>query len=122
MLRPDQAGETIHIKGGLIGRDYRGRAQYGPDTAIEHCIISPAGDEVVKGDGFVHGDITKLQVLAPPGTEVKDGDTVVIRGEDYRVQARKSFDYSPGRRPAVRHHTPKVIFIVERGEVSTDVA
>lgn len=122
MLRPDQAGETIHVKGGIIGRDYRGRPQYGPDTPIEHCVVSPAGDTVIKGDGFVHGDITKLQVLAPPGTAVKDGDVVVIRGQEYLVQARESFDYSHGRRPAVRHHSPKVIFIAERGEVSGVVA
>lgn len=122
MIRPDQAGETIAIRGGLVGRDHRGRPQYAPDTVVEHCVVSPAGDQVVKGDGFAHGDITKLQVLAPPGTHVEDGDTVVIRGEDYTVQQRKSFDYSAGRHPAVAWHQPKVIFIVERGEVSDGVA
>lgn len=122
MMRPDQYGEPISIRGGVTGRDHRGRPIYGADTVVEHCIVSPAGDAVVKGDGFAHGDITKLQVLAPPGTKVGDGDVVVIRGEDYTVQQRVSWDYSPGRRPAVRHHTPKVLFIVERGEVSDGVA
>lgn len=122
MIRPDQAGEPIAIRGAMVGRDHRGRPQYGPDTVIEHCVVSPAGDQVVKGDGFTHGDITKLQVLAPPGTVVTDGNTVTIRGEDYTVQQRQSFDYSVGRRPAVSWHQPKVVFIVERGEVSDGVA
>lgn len=121
VIRPDQAGETIYLRGGLVGRDHRGRPQYAEDTPIEHCVVSPAGDQVVKGDGFAHGDITSLQVLAPPGTTVHDGDVVTIRGEDFTVQPRQSFDYSVGRRPAVRHHRPKVIFIVSRGEVSDHV-
>lgn len=122
MIRPDQAGETIAIRGGLVGRDHRGRPQYAEDTPIKNCVVSPAGDQVVRGDGFTHGDITKLQVLAPPGTVVADGDTVTIRGEDYTVQQRKSFDYSVGRRPVVSWHQPKVVFVVERGEVSDGVA
>ena len=122
MMRPDQSGEPISIRGGVTGRDHRGRPIYGADTVVEHCVVSPAGDQVVKGDGFAHGDITKLQVLAPPGTVVADGDTVTIRGEDYTVQQRRSFDYSVGRRPVVSWHQPKVVFIVERGEVSDGVA
>lgn len=122
MLRPDQCGETIAIRGEVTGRDHRGRPIYGAGKVIEHCIISPVGDQVVKGTGFVHGDISRLQVLAPPGTVVRDGDTVVIRGVEYRVDQLKSFDYLPGRRPVVSFHQPKVMFIVERGEVSDDVA
>ena len=119
---PDRYGESISIRGGVTGRDHRGRPIYGADTVVEHCVVSPAGDQVVKGDGFAHGDITKLQVLAPPGTVVADGDTVTIRGENYTVQQRRSFDYSVGRRPVVSWHQPKVVFIVERGEVSDGVA
>lgn len=119
---PDQAGETVYLRGKLLGRDHRGRPQYAPDTPINHCVVAPAGDQVVKGDGFVHGDITVLQIIAPAGTTVSDGDVFVVRGEEYVVQPRRSFDYSRGRRPAVRHHTPKVLFIVERGEVSGNVS
>lgn len=122
MIRPDQAGESITVKGAVVGRDHRGRPQYAPGRVIEHCVVSPAGDQVVRGDGFVHGDITKLQVIAPAGTVVADGDTVTIRGEDYTVQQRQSFDYSVGRRPVVGWHKPKVVFVVERGEVSGNVA
>lgn len=114
--------ESIFVKGELTGRDSRDRPVYAPAREIPGCVVSPAGDQVIKGDDFVHGDITKLQVLAPAGTAVSDGDVVTIRGEDYVVQPRKSFDYSVGRRPVLRFHRPRVIFIVERGEVSGDVA
>lgn len=120
--RPDEFGEPITIKGGLVGRDHRGRPQYGDDTIVERCIVSPAGDQVTRGDGFVHGDISRLQVLAPAGTRVQDGDVVVIRGVEYRVDQLQSFDYSVGRRPVVSWHQPKVVFIVERGEVSSNVS
>lgn len=120
--RPDANGETITIRGGIVGRDARGRPRYADGVEVAHCVVSPAGDQVVKGDGFVHGDITKLQVLAPAGTKVADGDVVVIRGEEFIVSERKSFDYGRGRRPVLARHRPKVIFHVERGEVSGGVA
>lgn len=120
--KPDDFGEPVAIKGEVVGRDSRMRPIYGESRIIEHCIVSPAGDQVVKGEDFVHGDITKLQVLAPAGTRVDDGDTVVIRGEEYVVQQLQSFDYSVGRRPAVWTHRPKVVFIVSRGEVSENVS
>lgn len=121
-IRPDQAGETIHIRGALVGRDRRGRPQYGEGRDVEHCVVSPAGDQVVKGSDFVHGDMHRLQIIAPGGTAVADGDVVVVRGESYVVQQLQSFDYGVGRRPAVGWHKPKTVFIVERGEVSGDVA
>lgn len=120
--RPDEFGEPITIRGEMTGRDHRGRPIFGGDMVVEHCVVSPAGDQVVKGDGFAHGDITKLQVLAPTGTRVQDGDVVVIRGVEYRVDQLQSFDYGVGRRPVVSWHQPKVIFIVERGEVSDGVS
>lgn len=120
--KPDQNGEPVSIRGGIVGRDARDRPIYGPDTIIEHCIVSPAGDQVVKGDDFAHGDITKLQIIAPPGTKVADGDVVIVRGENFVVQQRRSFDYSVGRRPVLGSHRPKVVFQVERGEVSGGVA
>lgn len=117
-IRPDQAGESVTIRGAMVGRDHRQRPIYSDDVVVEHCVIAPAGDQVVHGTGFQHGDITRLQVIAPASTVVGDGDVVVIRGEDYVVEQLKSFDYSVGRRPAVSWHQPKVVFIVERGEVS----
>lgn len=105
-----------------MGRDRRGRPQYAAGQLVKHCIVSPAGDQVFKGSDFVHGDMERLQIIAPAGTRVADGDVVEVRGEDFTVQQRMSFDYSVGRRPAVSWHQPKVVFIVERGEVSGDVA
>lgn len=120
--RPDENGESIFIKGGVTGRDHRGRPIYGADREVKGCVVSPAGDQVIRGDDFIHGDITKFQVLAPAGTIVADGDVVTVRGDDYTVQQLQSFDYSVGRRPVVARHRPKVVFVVERGEVSGNVA
>lgn len=122
VIRPNQAGESILIRGGVVGRDRRGRPIYDEGRTVEHCVVSPAGDQVVRGQDFVHGDISKLQVIAPPGTKVEDGDVVVIRGEDFMVDQLVGFDYSPGRKPAVGHHRPPVVFVVERGEVSSHVS
>ncbi len=122
MVTVRTGGESVFIRGEVIDRDYRGRPIYGEDREIPGCVVSPAGDQVIKGDDFVHGDISKLQVIAPPGTVVSDGDVVVIRGEDFTVNQLESFDYSVGRRPALRRHRPPVVFVVERGEVSDHVA
>lgn len=85
---------------------------------LRGCVVSPAGDQVVRGDSFAHGDISTYQVLAPAGTVLHDGDLVQIRGDIFKVDPLKSFDYSVGRKPALRSHRPKVIFTVSRGEVS----
>lgn len=122
MVAVRTGGESIFIKGEVIGRDHRSRPIYGEDREIPGCVVSPAGDQVIKGDDFVHGDISRLQVIAPPGTVVEDGDVVVIRGEEFRVNQLQSFDYSVGRRPALQRHRPPVVFVVERGEVSGHVA
>ncbi len=84
-------------------------------------MISPVNYQVIKEGGFARRDISKLQVLAPPGASVSDGGVVVVRGEYHIVRQRQSFDYSIGR-PVLRRHQPKVVFIVERGEVSENVA
>lgn len=122
-MRPDQAGETV-LKLGEAGRDSRDKPLPRPVISeIEHCVVSPAGDQVVKGEGVAHGDISKYQILAPPGTSFKDGDVLRVRGEEFTVDPIQGFDYSVGRRPALgRRHRPKVLVTVSRGEVSGDVA
>jgi len=119
---PDQHGETIQFLGDPV-RDQWGTL-LGREVLAEvpHCVVSPAGDQVVTGDGFVHGDITRYQILAPAGTVFRDGDVVRVRGEEFVVDPLQSFDYSIGRRPVVRRHKPKVIITVSRGEVSDGVA
>lgn len=109
-------GETIHLLAEEPTRNEYGKVLgWKVERSIPGCVISPAGDQVVQGEGFIHGDLTKLQVLAPAGTTVEEGQHVQIRGEIYRVEFTP-FDYSVGRRPALRRHRPRVIFTVVRGE------
>ena len=89
---------------------------------VPGCVVSPAGDQVVQGDGYVHGDITKYQILAPAGTVFRDGDVVRVRGEEFVVDPLQSFDYSVGRRPVLRRHRPRVVVTVSRGEVSDGIS
>lgn len=89
---------------------------------VKDCVVSPAGDQVVRGDGYVHGDVSKFQILAPPGTVFREGDVIRVRGEEFRVDPLKGFDYSVGRRPALPRHKPRVSVIVSRGEVSDGIS
>nr|WP_286981463.1 hypothetical protein [Corynebacterium sp. UBA5992] len=122
MLQPDEYGETIKVLG-EPARDQWGQI-LGREVLreVEHCVVSPVGDQVVNGEDYTHGDISKLQVIAPAGTVLRDGDVVDIRGEEFVVVPLQSFDYSVGRRPALRRHRPKVIVTVARGEVSDGIA
>lgn len=116
---PDQHGETIKLLGEPRYSDYGqllGREILG---TIEHCVIGPAGDSEVLDDGYFTADVNRLQVFAPPGTVIEDRARVDIRGRVYIVQAR-GFDYSPGRRPVVARHRPKVVFTAVAAEVSDD--
>lgn len=110
-------GETVYLLGEIERNEWEEVIGRKITAEIPGCVVSPAGETVVNGDSYAHGDITKYQVLAPAGTRVFDGDTVRIRGEDFEVQGIQSFDYSIGRRPALRSHRPRVSFVVARGEV-----
>lgn len=114
-------GESVY-KLGAAQRDEFGMLQDRPIIEeIRHCVVSPAGDQVVNGDGYMHGDVTKYQILAPAGTVFHDGDVVRVRGEEFTVDPILSFDYSIGRRPMLARHRPKVIVTVSRGEVSDGI-
>ena len=109
-------GETVKLLSEEpIRSDYGTVLGWTVEQEIPHCVVSPAGDQVVRGDGFMQGDISKLQVLAPAGTVVEEGRHVEIRGHVYRVEFTP-FDYSVGRRPALTRHRPKVLFTVSRGD------
>lgn len=122
MLQPDKSGETIKVLGQPVRDEWGQNLGREVLRKIEHCVVSPAGDQVVKGEDYTHGDISKLQVIAPAGTVLRDGDVVDIRGEEFYVDPLQSFDYSVERRPALRRHRPKVIVTVSRGEVSDGIA
>lgn len=116
---PDQHGETVEVLGEAQRSPYGKLLDRPVVKEINHCVISPAGDSKDPGglaDGYVHADINKYQVLAPPGTQVVEGQIIRIRGEEFTVDFTP-FDYSVGRRPVVRRHRPKVLFTASRGEV-----
>ncbi|MBE7338122.1 hypothetical protein [Corynebacterium aurimucosum] len=116
MLTPDRAGETVKVLGEEKRTQYGKLLGYQVAKEIPHCIVSPAGDSLVNGTGFMHGDISKVQVLAPSGTTVAEGQRIDIRGELYTVDFAP-FDYTVGRRPAHPFHRPKVLFTASRGDV-----
>ena len=116
-----EQGETVKVLGDSAVRNEFG-AVLGWKVVRElpNCVVSPAGDQVVSGDGFVQGDLSKLQVLAPPGSIVEEGQLVQIRGNVYRVEFTP-FDYSHGRRPVFSRHRPRVMFTVVRGDAHDHV-
>lgn len=78
--------------------------------------VSPASlNGVDSRDGAVTTDT--LRVYAFPDSGINDGDTVVIRGKEYKV-TRTPWDYNRARfrRPVVSHHKPSFVFYAERGE------
>lgn len=122
-VMPDQHGETIYFLGEPTRDQFGMMLDRQVIREVEHCIVSPAGDQVVQGESYVHGDISKYQILAPPGTIFRDGDVVRVRGDEFVVDELQSFDYSVGRRPVLgRRHRPKVIITVSRGEVSDGIS
>lgn len=84
------------------------------EREIHNCVVSPAGQSRIDQPG-VDGNTSTLEVLAPAGSVISEGDVVTIRGLVYEVKF-VPFDWSTGRRPANPRHRPKVAFTVERGE------
>lgn len=120
-MKPDQHGESIFFLGEAHRDEWGMLLDREVIDEVENCVVSPAGDQVVEGASYVHGDITRYQILAPAGTVFRDGDIVRVRGDEFVVDSLQSFDYSVGRRPALRSHRPKVIVTVSRGEVSDGI-
>jgi len=111
-------GESIFFLGPPVRDEFEQLLDRPVIKEVPHCVVSPAGDQVVEGNGYIHGDVTKYQIIAPAGTVFRDGDVVRVRGEDFVVNPIMSFDYSVGRQPVLRSHRPKVTVTVSRGEVS----
>lgn len=86
------------------------------NRVIDGCVVDMAGQSGIDGDDVVDGNSDTLKVLAPPGTVVREGERVMIRGVEYTI-AYIPFDYSVGRRPVLgRRHRPRTVFIAERRE------
>lgn len=110
------SGETVKILG-AENRDQWGKLLgYTVTREIHGCVVARAGEVVVRGEGYVGGDLTKFEVLAPAGTVVEGGQRVEIRGEVCVVDF-PGFDHSVGRRPVLSRHRPRVSFTASRGEV-----
>lgn len=108
--------ETLTVTGGEPVTDWDGNITT-PDVARElpGCVVQPAGMSKIDSDDVTAGDTTRLQVFAPPGTTVAEGETVQWRGIDY-VVAHVPFDWTVGRTPWNPRHIPRVEFILERKE------
>lgn len=115
LLGIGSSGEVVKVLGEEQRSDYGKLLGYEVLEDLHGCTVSPAGDSIVNGDGFIHGDISKLQVLAPASSVVVEGQQVEIRGQIYTVDFTP-FDYSHGRRPVLAAHQPRVMFTVSRGD------
>jgi len=108
-------GETIVLLGSAGGVDDDGFPLPGTaDTVVAGCTVqlNVTGDDVSRDRD---GTVTKLRVLAPPGTVVDEGRPVKIRGQTWRIDG-VVFDWSTHRRPVLARHRPPVEFVVKRGE------
>lgn len=101
-----------------------GRDRFDPDgeiipgsgrREIAGCVVAPSGQAKITDDGIVDGDTTTLEVVAPGGSVIREGERVVWRGVEYVVK-HVPFDWSVGRRPALSRHRPRTVFTVERKE------
>lgn len=87
-----------------------------PDSReISDCVVGLRGQSDIDGGGVWDGDATTLEVLAPGGTEIREGETVQCRGVEY-VVTNVPFDWSVGRRPVNPRHAPRTRFLIERKE------
>ena len=82
---------------------------------IDGCVVGLRGQVDIDGGGVWDGDATTLEVLAPGGTVIHEGELVECRGQEYTV-TNVPFDWSVGRRPANRRHKPRTRFLIERKE------
>ena len=107
--------ETVIVVGSPVVDRYGDVIDNGGRRVISGCVVGLLGQAEVDGPGVWDGDSTVLEVLAPPGTVIDQGDIVEVRGERYVVK-HVPFDWSVGRRAAHPRHRPPVRFLVERGE------
>ena len=103
----------------VIGKpslDRYGNQVTAPDRrVIDGCVVGLQGQADINGAGVWDGDATTLEVLAPGGTVIREGELVECRGQEYTVK-NVPFDWSVGRRPANPRHKPRTRFLIERKE------
>lgn len=107
--------ETILVTGKPVLDRYGDLVTPSEAREIPGCVIGLRGQADINGGGVWDGDATILEVLAPGGTEIREGDTVTFRGEAY-VVTNVPFDWSVGRRPVNPRHRPRTRFLIEKRE------
>lgn len=79
-------GETVTIKGAVIGRDSRGRPIYGPDRQITGAVVISEGNSITANPALETSVTTRrVSVILPGFYELAEKDVVVVRGLDYTV-------------------------------------
>lgn len=89
----------------------------GDTQQIHDCVVQPTGQSVIETSDVFDGDVSTLTVYAPSDARglVEQGHTVIWRGLAYQVKYLP-FDWAHGRRPALKRHRPKCVFVIERKE------
>ena len=107
--------ESLIVVGEPVVDRYGDVVSPGGERVIDGCVVGLQGQADVNGGGVWDGDATTLEVLAPGGTVIEEGERVIFRGDEYTV-AHVPFDWSVGRRPVNPRHRPRTRFLIERGE------
>ncbi len=107
--------ETLTVRGEVTLDRFGNLVRSEDDRAIPNCVVGLRGQSDIDGGGVWDGDATTLEVLAPGGTRIFEGEVVEFRGEEYIV-AHVPFDWSVGRRPVNPRHKPRTRFIIEKKE------
>lgn len=101
--------EMITVLGRSGGVDDDGYPLPGAeDRDVSVKSVQPLSFEEMSGidrDGVVDA----LRVWALGSAQISEGDTVRIRGLDYRVE-KTAWDWSKNRRPVLTRHRPSVVF------------
>lgn len=107
--------EVLTILGTPVYDRYGDVVEAGEEREVAGCVVGLQGQSGIEGGGVWDGDSSTLEVFAPPGTVISEGDIVSFRGLRWQVK-HAPFDWSVGRRPVNSRHRPRVRFLIERGE------
>lgn len=105
--------ETLTVVGVEVMDEFGDLIETASSRKLPGCVVGLRGQADVDGGGVFDGDATTLEVFAPPGTQIAEGEIVECRGERFRV-VHVPFDWSVGRQPCLRRHRPRVQFVIER--------
>lgn len=107
--------ETLVVVGRPVRDRFGDTIMEGAGRTIDGCVVGLRGQTDIDGGGVWDGDATTLEVLAPGGAVIREGDIVECRGQEYTV-TNVPFDWSVGRRAVNPRHRPRTRFLIERRE------